>query len=339
MRMGENARNRKPATGNDVAELAGVSKSAVSRAFTGGSVSPDARERIVRAAKQLRYRPNQAARSLKTSRSRLIGLAVSHIDNLFYPAVIQALSEEFATHGYRIALFVTHGDRGLDPVLDELLGFSLDGVILASSSLASEVASQCIDASIPALMFNNVDVDAMVPGISADNRAGGAAIGRHFVDQGYRRTAVISGVAESSTSSERTGAFVEAIKDCGLPEPLMRSGEYTYEGAAAAMKSLLGLDTIPDAVFCVNDHMATAAIETCHAAGLRPGRDIAIAGFDNTAIAGWPTFNLTSYSQPLEEMVTVAVEHMLAAIEGRQVENMVRRIPGRLVIRQSTGRA
>ncbi|MFO1468438.1 MAG: LacI family DNA-binding transcriptional regulator [Steroidobacteraceae bacterium] len=132
----------RPPTGSDVARLARVSKSAVSRAFTGGVVSDEARRRILAAARQLKYRPNLTARSLTTSQSKLIGVAITHLDNQFYPEVIEKLSDRLASAGFRIVLFITHAEANLDPVLDELLGYRLDGVVLASTSMASRLGGR-----------------------------------------------------------------------------------------------------------------------------------------------------------------------------------------------------
>ena len=104
----------RPPTGSDVAREAGVSKSAVSRAFTGGVVSAEARERILKAARKLRYRPSLTARSLTTSQSKLIGVAVTHLDNQFYPEIIERLSLRLGAAGFRIVLFVTRGDADLE---------------------------------------------------------------------------------------------------------------------------------------------------------------------------------------------------------------------------------
>lgn len=326
----------KQPTGIDVARLAGVSKSAVSRAFTGGSVSEDARRRIVAAARDLRYRPSQAARALKTNRSRLIGLAVTHLDNQFYPEVIERISEAIASQGSRLVLFITRGEAELEPMIEELLGFSLDGVILASGNLAVRVADECVQAGMPVIMFNNVDSAGHIPGVSTDNALGGESVGQHFLERGHKRIAVISGVPNSSTSAERTDAFCRTIIAAGLPMPVVTSGHYTVDGAMAAMRGLLETKERPTAVFCVNDHMAFAAIGVCQSLGIRPGRDIAIAGFDNVAIADWPSFSLTTYAQPIQAMVDACVARLLAEIEGVRTDTMTQRIAGELVVRQST---
>lgn len=326
-------------TGTDVARLAGVSKSAVSRAFTGGIVSEEARTRILEAARQLKYRPSNTARSLTTSRSRMIGLAVTHLDNQFYPEVVERLSDRFAQAGYRLLLFVTHGEADLDPVLDELLGFRLDGVVLASSSLAVRVATECIEARVPVIMFNNVDPEGRIPGICADDVQGGALVARYLIAAGHDRFGIVTGLAQSTTSVLRLHGFREAVKAAGLPEPSVVSGKYTFGDAEAATNALLNQADPPNAIFCVNDHMAFGALHAVRSRGLLPGRDISVAGFDNVAISRWPLFSLTTIAQPLELMVEAIASELLDAIAGKPASGTARIFPGDLMVRASTRRA
>src|ERR1700712_205024 len=128
-------RGRRPVTAHDVARLAGVSQSAVSRTFTkGASVSPDTRRKVEEAAANLGYRPNLLARSLITRRSRLIGVAIPGMANPFYARVLESLSAAFEQLGYRILLFSMANNEDSDPVLEEILRYQIDGLVLVSAS-------------------------------------------------------------------------------------------------------------------------------------------------------------------------------------------------------------
>lgn len=323
------------ATGTDVARVAGVSKSAVSRAFTGGLVSEDARARIFAAARQLKYRPSFTARSLSTRQSRMIGIAVTHLDNQFYPEVIEKFSDGFAQAGYRLLLFVTHGDADLDPVMDELLGYRLDGVVLASSSLASRVAAECVEADVPVVMFNSVDPEGKIPGIATDEVAGAKLVARYLLAAGHERFGVITGLLQSTTSVRRHRAFREEVIAAGFDKPIAVSGEYTFEGAREAALSMLRSKEAPDAIFCVNDHMALGALHAVRDLGLTPGKDVSIVGFDNVAISKWPVFSLTTLAQPVELMVQGAISGLINAIERRPTIEGTVSVPGRLLVRKS----
>ena len=328
---------RKPATAIDVAELAGVSRSAVSRTFTeGASVSPATREKVMEAAQALKYRPNQFARALMTNRSSIVGVAVSALDNQFYPQVVQSLSDRLAAIGYRILLFVTHGDTELDPMLNELLRYKVDALLLASSSLSSKLAEECRDTGVPVIMFNNVDPVSPVPSIASDNRYGGGVVAAYLKAAGHHRFGYISGVDESSASREREAGFSTILEALGAPKPARANGNYTFEDAYSATQSLLGRKSPPDAIFCANDHMALAALQAARTEfGMEPGREVSIIGFDNVKIAAWPAFGLTTYSQPVDQMVSRTVELISATLDSRNFESQHETIAGELIVRSS----
>jgi len=328
--------NSKAVTGTDVARLAGVSKSAVSRAYNGGYVAPDVRVRIMEAARKLRFRPSPAARALSTRRSRLIGLAITALDNQFYPEMVDRLSERLAASGFRMVLFTTRGQADLEPMLDELLGYHLDGVILASTSFATRVASECRDAGIPVMMLVNVDPTGQIPGVTADNRLGAEAIAAHFMTCGYRTMAVINGLQESSASNERTRHFCNSLADHGLPLPHIISGEYSFAGTAEATRRLMALPGRPDAIFCTTDMMAIACLQTLGEYGVVPGRDIGVAGFDDAPIAQWPVFSLTTYAAPLTLMLETCVSNLIQAMSGNAPAAGTISLPGELRVRGST---
>ncbi|MBS0614094.1 MAG: LacI family DNA-binding transcriptional regulator, partial [Proteobacteria bacterium] len=284
----------------------------------------------------LKYRPNIIARSLTTNQSKLIGLAITHLDNQFYPEVVEKLHERLAIAGYRLVLFITRGETDLEPMLDELLGFRLDGIILASSSMAAHVANECQNARVPVVMFNNVDPEGRTPGVCTDNVAGAQLVANFLLAAGHRRLGLVTGLTESSSSIERCAAFAEAITACPGADLRVENGEYTFQGAARATRALLSAPNPPDALFCVNDHMAFAALQTAREMGFEPGRNLSVAGFDNTPIAHWPAFSLTTYAQPLGTMIDAAVTTILAQIEGRAYNPSTRRIEGQLIVRSST---
>ena len=147
-------KDSKPITSIDVAKYAGVSQSAVSRAFTpGAAVSDKTRAKVMEAAKALKYRPNAIARTLSTNRSHIIGMVLSQLDNLFYPTVVDTLSRALQQHGFHLMLFFAEG-RDVDKALTQLLAYQLDGVVLASTTLSSRLAKECVNANIPVVMFN-----------------------------------------------------------------------------------------------------------------------------------------------------------------------------------------
>jgi DNA-binding LacI/PurR family transcriptional regulator len=328
---------RRPATSHDVARLAGVSRSAVSRTFTdGASVSPDTRKKVLSAARALKYRPNLFARSLITRRSYILGIAISSFDNHYYPEFVQRLSEEFAKVGYRLLLFVTHGSVGPDPLVDELLKYRLDALILASSTVSSALAAECRDAGVPVLMFNNIDPTSDVPSMAADNTVGGRTIAAFLLAGGHRSFGYVGGIEGDSTTYERESAFASYVTQHGHAAPVRAYSDFHFEGAVQAARTLLKRKERPDALFCTNDLLALAALQVAEAEfGLQPGKDISILGFDNVPIAKWPCFGLTSYSQPLGEIVARVIELVCNALDNKIQAETHDRIRGDLMVRTS----
>ena len=291
------------------------------------------------AAKTLKYRPNLFARALITRRSNIVGLAVSGLDNEFYPEVVQRFSEEFAKVGFRLLLFVTHGTAGPDPLLDELLKYRLDALILASSSVSSGLAESCQQAGVPVIMYNNVNPSSDVPSIAATNRLGSKTVAAFLVAGGHRRFAYIAGFKEDSSSYERERGFSSYLVKHGLGLPVRAEGQFSFAGAAQATRTLLKSPKPPDAIFCANDHMALAALQVARLEfGQSPGKDISIVGFDNAPISGWPNFQLTTYSQPTERMVARAISLIRESLAGKALSGLHEELPGELLVRSSARR-
>ncbi|MCK8783501.1 LacI family DNA-binding transcriptional regulator, partial [Roseomonas sp. NAR14] len=341
------------ATAHDVARRAGTSQSAVSRVFTpGASVSPALRERVLAAARDLGYRPNAIARSLITRRSRLVAVAMARLDNPFYPAMLEALSDRLQRHGYQVLLFTADHppggepaieSSGGEPVIEQVLRYQADAVVLAATSLSSVFARECRRAGVPAVLFNRVTDEPGLSSVTGDNARGGHAIGAFLAAGGHRRPAFVAGLEASSTSRDRERGFGAALREAGLGPPLRAVGHYTREGAAAAIRALLRRADRPDAVFCANDHMAIACIEVArHEFGLRIGGDgadaLSVVGFDDAGPAAWPAYDLTTFSQPLAPMVDATVRLLLDALAtpSRPARHVV--IGGALVVRGSARR-
>lgn len=321
------------ATASDVAKLAGVSRSAVSRAFTeGASVAPDTRQKIMAAAFTLKYRPNQLARSLMTRRSMIVALAITHLDNQFYPALVQHISEMLGAAGYRLLLYITHGDVRDEPLLDELLRFGVDGLILASSGTTATLLAECEAVGLPVVLMNNAEPGIAVPRVTGDNLRGSATVARFLLAAGHRRFAYLAGIAGISTSDERLAGYRGALLAAGMSAPQVIAGHFDFARSAAATLALLRAPDRPDALFCANDHMAFAALEAVREAGLEAGRDISIVGFDNVTVGQWSSLALTSYSQPVEPMAAAVID-LLSACFKAGVAEAPRIVPGELVVR------
>ena len=304
----------------DVALLAGVSQSAVSRTFTpGASVAPKTRERVVQAAAQLGYRPNAIARTLTTRRSRMIGVVVSYLQNQFYPVVIEKLSQSLQRHGYHVLLFVSDGHETgatVDDKLMDVMQYQVDGLVLASVTLSSAIAQGCRASGVPIVLFNRTAPVDGVHSVASDNVAGGRLAAQTLIEAGCQRIAYIAGLEDASTQIERERGFTERLREARLELFARAAGRYSYEGACEAARALCSKPVKPDGIFVANDHMALAVIDTLRSElGLHVPQDISVIGFDNVPQSGWPAYGLTTIAQDAQAMVDATVDVLLQAIE------------------------
>ena len=332
-------------TSFDVARVAQVSQSAVSRTFTpGASVSEITKRKVLDAARKLGYRPNAHARSLITKRSRIIGLVLSYLDNLFYPVALERLAERLQRDGYHVLLFVNRNPN-VDDLVGEILQYHVDGIVLTAATLSSGLARQCADASIPVVLFNRVMAAGSAGAVSSvrsDNVAGGRAVARFLADGGHQRIAYIAGNEESSTNLERERGLREGLAAAGLRIWARGVGNYDFEQARRATRELFAAGTErPDAVFVASDHMAFAVMDTLRfELGLRVPQDVSVVGFDNVPQADWGSYRLTTVEQPVEPMIEATVgllQNYLRDDVMPPANNVV--IPGALVVRESARRA
>lgn len=338
--MAARAGEKQTPTESDVAELAGVSQSAVSRAFTpGASVALETRKKILAAAQSLGYHPNLIARSLSTKRSNIIGLAISSLENPFYAQVVKELSERLSATGRHILLFAASPGEAADPEIETFLSYQIDALILTATSPSKGLVQHCRKSGVPVVLINR---DTSLPGVSTvrgENRRAGEIVAAFLVAGGHKRFAFVGGTEMSSVSRDRETAFAAFIKGRGKGPVVIRYGNYTFEGAAAATRALLSLPHRPDAIFCASDYMAFAALDVARREfGLALGNELSIVGFDDVAEASHAAYDLTTFSQPPAALAREAVAIIDAQIASPRARAERREVHGELVVR-GTARA
>ena len=332
--------SRNNVTSNDVARLAEVSQSAVSRSFTpGASVAPETRARVLAAARKLGYRPNAIASTLSSRRSRMIAVVMSNLQNQFYPVVVETLSQRLQKDGYHVLLFISETEDA-DELLLELLRYQVDGIVMASTHLSSGLAQQIADARIPVVMFNRTSNKGSISTVSSDNFGGGRAVAHFLADGLHQRVAYLAGAEDSSTNQERENGLRAGLAERGLRVVARAVGNYEFERAALATLELFGsLVTSaerPDALFVASDHMAFAAIDTLRGAlGLRVPEDVSVVGFDNVPQAEWGAYHLTTVAQSVVSMIEATVHMLLQQLEDDAVTRDHMVVQTSLVLRSS----
>lgn len=309
-------------TSLDVAKRAGVSRSAVSRVFTpGASVSDRTATKVREAANALGYRPNVLARAMLTGKSKIIGLVVAYLDNHFYPTVLELLSEALEREGYHVLVFMAaHTAHDIEDVVGQILDYQVDGLVLASVALSSDLANRCRASGVPVVLFNRKLETEGELAVVSDNRSGGRMAADHLVSLGCTRIGHIAGWDGASTQRDREAGFVEGLHAAGLGMFAREVGDFRLPRAKAAARRMFDTSDRPDAVFVANDYMAFGVMDVLRAElGLRVPEDVAVVGFDDVPSAAWPAYNLTTIRQDAEAMVTITVSSLLAEIGGSNV--------------------
>jgi DNA-binding LacI/PurR family transcriptional regulator len=327
----------KKVTSNEVARAAGVSQSTVSRAFNREDVvSQETLERIRSVAAELGYRPNELARSLISRKSNMVGIVMGDMLNPFYPAVLNAFTNNLQRIGRRVLLFSVPPGHDVDEVLPQLLQYQVAGVVITSATLSSRMAEAVGTGGTPVVLFNRTVYGGSVNSVCCANEEAGRLVARTFLKAGHRRYGLIGGLASTSTHIERKRAFVTELRRNGIGEPDEEAGGNTYEGGFQAAKRLLAGRNRPDALFCISDIMALGALDAARRElSLAVPGDVSIIGFDDIAAAAWPSYDLTTVRQPVEIMAAETIAILLDQMGRSGAEPVSVRVPGELIVRST----
>jgi DNA-binding LacI/PurR family transcriptional regulator len=324
----------------EVARLAGVSQSTVSRVFSadGPNVSEKTRQRVLNAAEALGYHPNAIARMMSRGRSDIIGIVIANIANLFYPFVLDKFLTELQRIGRHVLLFTVPPDQEIDDILPLVLQYQVDALIITSATLSSAMAQECSRRGTPVILFNRHVEAEGVSTISTDNLNGGRLVADLLLDTRHERIAYVAGTPQTSTNSDRERGFTARLGERGRAIAVRLQGDFTYDSAFAAVHDLLyntAPNARPDALFCANDSMALGAIDAAKSLGIRIPDDLSVIGFDDIPMAGWNAYNLTTIAQDVDAMIALTLKTMLTHITEPDTPRSLHVIPGRLRVRGS----
>ena len=320
-------------TSYDVARRAGVSQSAVSRVFKpGSSVSEKMRNRVLAAAQELGYRPNAIARSLITRRSNMVGVIISNLTNLYYPEVLSELTHRFSGVGQRVLLFTLPQESDVDRMLQDVLGYQVDGIV-STARLSAEQVAECHGLGCPVVLYNRSFRDVPASSVCCDQVEAGRLIATKLVDAGHQQFGFVAGPTDSVVSQERTRGFLARLEELGLFDVPVVDGDYSYASGYGCLQELARRRPGLDAVVCANDVMALGVIDAARfALGRRVPEDISVAGFDGVDPARWASYDLTTVRQPVRRMTQATVETLLERVEDPAVRPTKRVLPGELIV-------
>ncbi len=301
----------------EVAVRAGVSRSAVSRAFTeGASVSDKMRRKVERAARELGYHPNALASSLTTGRTKLIGLISNNFHNPIFLEVFDLFTRALQDRGLR-PLLVNLSDE-TDPAnsVRMLRQYSVDGVVVASSTLPPGFAKAFRDVGMPVVhSFGRHSSTPEVHVVGIDNAECGRMAARELIKRGYTDVAFLGGPETATSTQDRLAGFMaETAAHPNVTTNCSFADEYSFDAGRIEMLRLLE-GTPTEAYFCGDDVLSIGALSAIQDSGLSVPHDIGIIGLNDMEMAGWENINLTTVHQPIRQIVNSSIELMVAMLD------------------------
>ncbi|TDE33335.1 LacI family transcriptional regulator [Nonomuraea mesophila] len=320
----------------DVAAMAKVDRAVVSRVINKDptlNIRQETRERVLAAIDRLGYRPNVAARSLRTARAHMFGLFIPDFANPVYAEIIKGAESEAAAQGYVLVTGSASG-AGLGEYMDRIGQGRIDGLLLAGAGDESGLVEHLDRAAIPWIMLNNRSRSVERYVILDDERAAALAV-EHLVRLGHRRIAHLAGPAHADTAGRRSAGYSAAMREARLPEGPIVAADYTPAGGAAAMARLLAGPERPTAVFVANVASAIGAMEGARSAGFEIPREVSIVAVHDLELASYLFPALTTVRMPLAELGRRGVS-LLAGLKPDDRVAEVLAGPVELVQRRST---
>lgn len=319
----------------DVAAAAGVDASVVSRVLSGDdrlSVKPETRQRVLDAVERLQYRPNRAARTLRTATTMALGIVVPDLANATYAEISRGAEAESARHGYILLIVMGSLFERL-----RLLEGRVDGLLYAIAT-SETLDRERIPEGPPSLLVNRHE-PGMGPSVTVDDAGAARMATGYLADLGHRAIAHISGPPHTDTARRRAAGYSSELSDRGIAVPgqWIVASSFDEAGGYRAATELLTNDPRPTAIFVANTRAAIGAVAAAHALGIAIPRDLSIVGFDEIPIADYLQPPLTTLRRPLAQMGARAVQLLLELIEGGSVESEMLATPSELVVRGSTG--
>ncbi|MGY3571195.1 LacI family DNA-binding transcriptional regulator [Vibrio paucivorans] len=294
--------------------MLGVSQSTVSRAFSPtASISEKKRKMVMDAAAKLGYTPNAIARSLISNRSGLIAIALDSESNPMYDLQSRALAMEIQRRGGQVVLCpIDKGD--LDLAISRAIEYQVDGLVIATSRLTSRAFAQCEKFGVHLSVINRYTKGINANATGIDNRLAGEEAAEYLVSKGYQQLAYISGDSGSMTSEERWLGFSSKLKALDVPTPVFIQSNYSFDAGMEAAKEVLAHSVRPEAIFCANDIIALGLMDGLRLSGASIPSDYAIMGVDNIPMSSWPSYDLTTVAQPIDDIVRRTVEDLMTRI-------------------------
>lgn len=294
-----------------VAELAGVSRSAVSRTFTpGASVSEETRKRVISASEKLGYHVNHLARGLLRQSSGIVCLVAADTDAPYMSRMIRTLVRSLQQAGKVAMVLESSGSsENVDHALRQTLNYRADATVVLSGTPPQSLIRTCLDNGQRLILINRDDQLSGPHNIALDNRAAARTAFLTLYGAGCRRLALVNSEAGTPSLMARERAFFECADEQGIKVAVTRNGRTSYEAGVFGARRLFSAGERPDGVFCVTDLLACGFMDAArHEFGLAIPEELSVIGFDDIEQASWASYRLTTFSPDVTALVERVVE-------------------------------
>ncbi len=329
----------------EIARLAGVSRSTVSRVINSHpNVSERTRLRVMRVIQEQNFRPNLAARSLVTQRTRILSLVIPQavsatFTDPYFPTLIQSIMLKANEFDYAVMLWLGKSGERADRLYDRVFKNSLfDGMLVAAAVNDDPLIPRLTQANFPVVLIGPPSLSNLNY-IDVDNQHAAEIAVSYLIQNGWKRIGTITGPLNMGAAVARLDGYCRALQQAGLPvdKTLIVEGNYDEQSGYTGMRVLL--ERHVDAVFSASDVMALGALRAIHYANLRVPDDIAIVGFDDLPVAATATPPLTTIHQPIHELGSMATEMLIDLLDGKARPPYQKILPAQLVVRESTSQS
>lgn len=326
----------------DVAKEANVSIATVSRVLNNiDVVNEETKKKVLEAIKKLDYRPNIVARSLKTQKTKTIGIIIPDISNSMYPEIVRGAEDVSNIYEYNIILCNTDLDPEKELEYFRVLGEKMvDGVIYISNSLESTVMKTIKDSNMPIVLIETNGRETEYPSVIIDNKQAAIDAVNYLIEKGNKKIAYIgTDVDAVNASAIRYYGYKDALEKNNISynEDIVYFCKYSLkaEDGYKAMNSILSKTKDIDALFCANDDLAMGAINSLRDNGIKIPEDVDVIGFNDTYGAEFFYPRLTTIAQPLYDMGSVATRMLIKKINNQPIDKKLFILPYKLVERDS----
>jgi DNA-binding LacI/PurR family transcriptional regulator len=330
----------------DIARIAGVSHTTVSRALHGSPlISADTRERIQRLAEEMGYMPNAIAQSLQTRRTSTIGLVITSIADPFLSDAVRGVEEVAREAGFSVILSATHNDPDQEvAIIETFHRRRVDGILVASSRITSEYKERLGRIQVPTVLINSQEEsdNKLLHWVAVDDRAGAQRAVEHLIQLGHRAIGYLSVSSRPRSTRQRLLGYRQALAEAGIAGRdewvvITTANEASPEEDVAAGRAALPclLDAGVTAIFCANDMIAIGVLTMCQEQNVVIPQSLSVVGFDDIRMASYVVPALTTICQPKVEMGRLATQVMLDLLDNRPGQNHI--LQPELILRASTG--